>query len=115
MGEGKATAGLGCQGLSGEPNTPPLPPPPLAPGHCGSGASGCLAGSPSGITQQGAGWLLGQPWVAKPQQCPRPAKGQPQALREKAGQGQVMRVGGVAKMPPPLVAKLPLPLVAGPP
>ena len=61
----------------------PLP----ALGHCGSGTSSHLAGSPAGIARQDAGWLLGQLWAAKLPQHPRPAKGQPRGLKGMGGLG----------------------------
>ena len=101
MGGGKAIAGLGLQGLV------QCTPPPVfttPPSSSGLPQLGCLwhhsAGSPTSIAQQGIGWLLGQPWAAKePQQHPRPARDRPWALKGMAGQGRVVRMGGVAKWP----------------
>ena len=89
MGPGRAIAGLGCWGLSGEPATQPSPPPPPAPGHHGLGASSHLASSPAGIAQQDVGWLLGQPRAAKLQQHPHLVKGQPRASKGKGGRDSV--------------------------
>ena len=80
--------------------------------HRSSSTSGHSAGSPTSIAQQGIGWLLVQPWAAKLQQRPRPAKGWPWASKGKAGQGQVVRIGEVAKLPPQPVAKQLPPLTA---
>ena len=113
MGAGKATAGLGQQGLGGESATPPLPRPPPAAGHHSLGASSCLAGSPVGIAQQDFGRLLGQPQTAKPLQCPRPVKGRPRASKGMGGQGRLVRVGGVTKLPLLLVARPLHPRAAG--
>ena len=88
-------------------------PPPPALGHHSSGASSLSAGSPASIAQQDIGWLLGQPWVAKPQQRPCPAKGWPWLSKGTEGQGQVVRVGGVAKSPLLLAAGLPQPWATG--
>ena len=108
MGVGKAIAGHSWQGLGSAPTTPPSPPPPPALGLCRSGASSHLAGSPTGITWQDVESLLGQPRVVKElQQHPRPAKGWPWVLRGMAGQGRVVRMGGVAKWPPLLAARPP--------
>ena len=102
MGAGRAIAGPDRWGLGGETATLPSPRPPPALGHRGPGASSRLASSPAGISQQDAGWLLGQPRVAKPLQRPRPPKGQPWASKGTGGQGWMVRVGGEAKLPPPL-------------
>ena len=65
---------------------PHLHHPPIQLQPCrGSGTSSCSAGSPTGTDWQDAGWLLGQPWVPKPQQCPRLAKGQPWASKGTVG------------------------------
>ena len=113
MGEGKATAGLSHQGLSGESTNLPSPLPPPALGHHGLGTSSHLASSLASVAQKDVRWLLGQPQAAKLQQCPHPAKGQPRVSKGKGGQRWVVRVGGVAKLPLPPVAGLPQLPVAG--
>ena len=110
MGAGRASAGPGLWQLSGVSATPPSPRPPPALGHCNSGASSRLASSPAGssagIAQQNAGWLLGQPQVAKSPQHPCLVKGQPRASKGMGGQGRMVRVGGVANLPPLPAARL---------
>ena len=113
MGAGKVTAGLDWQGLGSESTTLPSPCPSPTLAHHGQGTSGRLAGPPSGVARQDAGWLQGQPQAAKQVQHPRPPKGWPRASKGMGVQGQVVRVGGVANLPPPPVARLPQLRVAG--
>ena len=113
VGAGRAIASPSWQRLGSETTTPPSPRPPPAPVHHGPGTSSHLASPPAGIGRQDAAWLLGQPWVAKLPQCPCPPKSQPRASKGMGGQRHMVRVGGGAKLPPPLAARLPQPRAAG--
>ena len=107
MGVGTVISGPVQWHLGGESASPCSPRPPPALGQHSSGTSGSLAGSPVGIGRHNNGRLLGQPLAAKLPQHPCPVKGQPWASKGMTGQGQVVRLGGVANLPPLLAARPP--------